>query len=129
MREKLTSEDRARNVWLRRYAKRLRTSQTDAEWAFWYQVRAHRLAGFKFKRQYPIGSYIADFVCLECKLIVELDGNQHLAQRKYDQERDAFLRSKGFRVLRIWNVDMLTNRDGVMEVVFEALRSTTAPSP
>ncbi len=123
-----TSKGRADKAAQRANAKRLRSHQTDAENRFWYQVRAHRLAGYKFKPQYPIGPYIADFVCLEAKLIVELDGGQHATQQKYDRQRDAFLADEGFRVLRIWNCDLVTNKEGVMEVVLDVLRSV-APSP
>jgi very-short-patch-repair endonuclease len=123
-----TSKERAGKALQRGNAKRLRTNQTDAESKFWYKVRVHRLAGYKFKRQYPIGPYIADFVCLEEKLIVELDGGQHATRQKYDRERDAFLMAKGFRVLRIWNNDLLTNSEGVMETVLRELRGV-APSP
>jgi hypothetical protein len=72
-----TVEDRLRNSRLQKYARELRHNQTDAEHKFWKQVRNRRLAGLKFRRQRPIGSYIADFICIEKRLIVELDGGQH----------------------------------------------------
>ncbi|MGD0143602.1 MAG: DUF559 domain-containing protein [Rhizomicrobium sp.] len=128
VREK-TSDKRVADAKHRENAKRLRTNQTDAESVFWYNVRARRLAGFKFRRQYPVGSFIADFVCLEAKLIVELDGDQHAVRRDYDRSRDAFLKSEGFRVLRVWNSDLLTNRDGVMEAVLRELQGVDTPSP
>ena len=124
-----TSDERAANAQRRENAKWLRTNQTDAECVFWYNVRARRLAGLKFRRQYPVGPFIADFVCLEAKLIVELDGGQHAVRQAYDRSRDAFLESKGFRVLRVWNSDLLTNRDGVMEAVLRDLQSVDTPSP
>ena len=122
-------EERASRKWHRGNARRMRRGETDAERRFWWHVRNRELAGYKFKRQYLVGPYIADFVCLEAKLIVELDGNQHLDRQAYDQERDAFLRSKGFRVLRFMNYDLLTNTEGVVEVVFRALKRGQAPSP
>ncbi len=69
-----TFESRLARSKLRKSAKRLRTEQTDAEWKLWHKLRAHRFGGYKFKRQFPVGPYIADFVCLKAKLIVELDG-------------------------------------------------------
>ena len=98
---------------------------------FWWRVRDRRLGGYKFKRQLLIGPYIADFACLERKLIVELDGGQHATQLGYDSRRSDFLRSQGFHILRFWNTEVLTNMDGVMETVFQALETAplTLPSP
>jgi very-short-patch-repair endonuclease len=107
----------------------MRHVPTEAEKKFWWIVRAHRLSGYKFKRQYPIGRYIADFVCLEAKLIIELDGGQHAGQKDYDAARDTFLRSKGFTVWRLWNADFLKNRDAVARKLLAILDSVTAPSP
>jgi very-short-patch-repair endonuclease len=83
-------------------AKRLRHEMTDAERVLWREVRAHRFAGFKFKRQEPLGSYVVDFVCYEASLIVELDGGHHADQHEADVERTRWLESRGFRVLRFW---------------------------
>jgi very-short-patch-repair endonuclease len=69
-------------------AKALRSNQTDAEQRLWYHLRAHRFMGLKFKRQKPIGRYIVDFVCMERRLIIELDGGQHAEQLGYDQQKD-----------------------------------------
>jgi len=99
---------------------------TDAEWRIWYLVRRRGLLGHKFKRQVPIGPYIADFVCLEEKLIIEADGHQHTSQQSYDEIRDAYLRKRGYRVLRFWNNEVLRNQDGVLAVIVEALQD---PSP
>jgi very-short-patch-repair endonuclease len=82
------------------YASHLRTNQTDAEKRLWQALRNRQLAGFKFRRQFPLPPYIADFVCLECRLIVEVDGGQHVEQQEYDDERTRVLLSQGFRVLR-----------------------------
>jgi very-short-patch-repair endonuclease len=109
-------------------AKRLRQEMTDAERVLWREVRAHRFAGFKFKRQEPLGLYVVDFVCYEAKLIVELDGGQHANQQEADEERTRWLASRGFRVLRFWNNDVLTNIAGVMHVIEKNL-PTSPPLP
>ena len=80
--------------------------------------------GFKFKRQAPIGKYIVDFVCLEKRLIIELDGGQHLDNQKYDMERTAWLNASGFKVLRFWNNDVLQQTTSVIEVIMQALAQT-----
>ena len=102
-------------------AKRLRQEMTDAERVMWRELRAHRFAGFKFKRQEPWGSYVVDFVCYEAKLIVELDGGQHANQQEADEERTRWLASRGFRVVRFWNNDVLTNIAGVMQEIEKKL--------
>lgn len=96
-------------------AKSLRRTQTDAEQKLWYHLRAHRFMGKKFKRQKPMGRYVVDFVCLEEKLIIELDGGQHADNVEYDRERDSWLRSEGYTVLRFWNNEMLNEMEGVLE--------------
>ncbi len=101
------------------HAARLRRDATDAEQALWWQLRARRLGGHKFRRQWTIGPYIVDFCCLESRLIVEVDGGQHTAER--DRARSRFLAAQGFRVLRFWNNDVLGNLDGVLLVILEAL--------
>ena len=106
-------------------AKSLRTNQTEAEARLWYHLRAHRFTGLKFKRQKPVGRYIADFVCWEHRLIIELDGGQHADQATYDRERDAWLRSQGYAVLRFWNDDVMQQLDGVLEQI----RCAVGPSP
>lgn len=105
---------------LRQRAKKLRKQSTDTERHLWYNLRANRL-GFKFKRQVPIGIYIVDFVCLEKRLIVELDGGQHLDNQKYDLERTAWLNGRGFNVLRFWNNDVLQQTASVIEKIMQAL--------
>lgn len=124
--------DRERAVASRRLldnAKRLRTSQTDAEVRLWYHLRAHRFLGLKFKRQKPIGPYIVDFVCMEHRLIIELDGGQHAEAQTYDAQRDAWLAGQGFRVVRIWNDDALRNTSEVLEHVRQQILHTLSPSP
>jgi len=99
---------------------------TDAERRLWYGLRAHRLAGHKFKRQVPIGSYIVDFACLSRKLIVEVDGGQH-SESLRDKRRDAWLKTQGFEVLRFWNNDVLKNTEGVLELILIALKDRPSP--
>ena len=102
----------------------LRSRQTDAERKLWFAVRDRRLSGFKFVRQNEIteaiGPFIVDFVCRDKRLVVEVDGGQH-ADSAEDAARDAFLAGEGYRVIRFWNNDVLTNRDGVLTVILEAL--------
>ena len=110
-------------------AKRMRSEPTDAERALWQLLRAKRFVGYKFKRQVPIDRYIVDFVCFADRLIIEADGSQH-AESDYDAERDAYLAGQGFRVLRFWNNDILTNTEGVGEAIWAALQDeTSTPSP
>lgn len=106
-------------------AKALRSNQTEAEQRLGYHLRAHRFIGLKFKRQKPIGRYIFDFVCLEHGLIIELDGGQHAEQIGYDQERDQWLRSQGYTVLRFWNNEVTQH----LEDVLERIRLTLSPVP
>ncbi len=108
-------------------AKRLRRDMTDAERVLWREVRAHRFAGFKFKRQEPLGLYVVDFVCYAAKLIVELDGGQHADQREADAERTRWLESRGFRVIRFWNNEVLANTGGILQEIEKMLG--TDPSP
>ena len=105
-----------------RNARKLRVNQTEAETRLWLRLRGRRLADAKFRRQTPIGHYIVDFICLEAKPIVELDGGQHTVNLAADDERTAWLEGQGFRVLRFWNNDVLANIEGVIERILMALR-------
>lgn len=107
-----------------RHVLQLRQNMTDAERRLWTHLRAHRLTGAKFRRQQPIGRYIVDFVCFESRLIVEADGSQHL-ESAADLERDAWLASQGYRILRFWNNDILNNTGAVLQSIAEMI----APSP
>jgi very-short-patch-repair endonuclease len=98
-------------------ARSLRKNQTDAERLLWQKLRNRQLLNMKFRRQFPIEPYIADFVCLELKLIIELDGSQHFDQIAYDKERTDFLKERGFEVCRFWNNDIFKNTEGVMESI------------
>jgi len=109
-----------------RRAKNLRRDSTDAEKVLWRYLRNRILEGFKFRRQHMIGPYIVDFVCLEACLVVELDGGQHMDRQDYDEKRSAFLRDKGFSILRFWNNDIFQNIEGVLHSIRGVLM---APSP
>ncbi len=106
-------------------AKTLRRNLTEAEQRLWYHLRAHRFMNYKFKRQKPIGRYIVDFICMEHRLIIELDGGQHSEQVAYDQQRDAWLRGQGYTILRFWNNDVMQQ----LEAVLEQIRCTLSPGP
>ena len=105
---------------LRQRARKLRKNRTDAERYLWYYLRAGRL-GFKFKRQVPIGVYIADFVCLEKRLVIELDGGQHMDNKIYDIKRTDWLMTSGFKVLRFWNHEVFQETSSVLEAIMSAL--------
>ena len=109
-------------------AKELRTNSTDAESLLWQRLKAKQLDGLKFRRQEQIGRFIADFVCYEKSIIVEADGGQHALEKKKDEERTQWLNSQGFTVLRFWNNDVLTNIEGVLEVI-RMRCCTPLPSP
>jgi len=96
-------------------ARRLRREQTKPEEIFWHEVRNRNFLGLKFRRQVPIDKYIADFVCEQEKLIVELDGDQHAENAAYDEQRTRVLERHGYRVVRFWNGDVYKNLDGVFE--------------
>ena len=102
---------------IRQKAKQLRKNSTDAERNLWAHIRNRRLEGWKFRRQLPVGQYIVDFACPELRLIIEIDGGQHAEQIRYDLGRTKFLQSKGYRVVRFWNNEVLGNIEGVLEAL------------
>ena len=108
------------------FARTLRKNLTDAERHLWFHLRGHRLGGFRFRRQHPVGPYIADFACLQPRVVVELDGGQHMDSSR-DARRDAFLRRQGYVVLRFWNNEVLGRTDGVLTVILEALLAGGPP--
>jgi very-short-patch-repair endonuclease len=114
---------------LTQLAKNLRKRSTDVERLLWSRLRAGRLEGLKFRRQHPIGQYIADFVCLERKFIIELDGGQHSLPDNIlkDKKRDAWLEKEGYTVVHFWDNEVLMNTSGVLETIREKLYR--APSP
>ena len=107
--------------WVR--ARQLRNSGTDAERRLWYFLRQRNLAGYKFRRQYPIAGYIVDLVCLSARVVVELDGGQHAEAVEYDQTRTATLEQHGYCVLRFWNTDALLRTDAVLTEILRVLES------
>ena len=106
-------------------ARSLRQNMTDAEWRLWQILRSHQIRGHKFRRQVPIGRYIADFVCHEARLIVEIDGGQHDRSSPQEAERNGFLQNEGYRILRFWNNEVLANLDGVHQAIVGELRRIT----
>jgi len=109
-------------------ARDLRREMTDSERKLWSGLRGEQL-GFKFRRQHPLGNYIADFACLEPKLIVELDGSQHSENLAYDERRDAFFRSQGFAVLRFPTDAPFTNQEGVLSVILDQVKLLAGDAP
>jgi very-short-patch-repair endonuclease len=110
-----------------RHALTLRKNATDAEKLLWKRLRSRQIADAKFRRQATVGPYIADFLCTEHRLIVEADGGQHSPEA--DATRTDWLTSRGYRVLRFWNNDVLGNIDGVLEAILIALQEEREPSP
>jgi Uncharacterized protein conserved in bacteria len=115
------------------HARAMRREPTDAEQKLWLLLRDRRLGGAKFRRQAPVGPYIADFICLRRKLIVEADGGQHAESRR-DAERDRWLAKEGYVVVRYSNIDILKNREGVLADLFKRLEDrrivlNRSPSP
>jgi very-short-patch-repair endonuclease len=108
-------------------ARTLRSNMTDVERLLWQSLRGKQINGHRFRRQHPIGKYIADFACVEQRLVVELDGGQHQEQLEYDQQRSEFLRLQGWRVLRFWNNQVLENIEGVLFVIAEHLEAAPPP--
>ena len=101
-------------------ARSLRRNATAAEGKLWQLLRHRRLEGFKFRRQVPIGPYVADFACLSAQLVIELDGSQHF-DSPHDARRDAWLVAGGYRVLRVWNSELNENPSGVLEAIWHAI--------
>lgn len=108
-------------------SRRLRVNQTDAEAKLWSRLKGRQLSGAKFVRQEPVGRYVCDFVCREMKLVVEADGGQH-SESKRDLVREDYLSILGYRTLRFWNNDILSNIEGVLSVI-ESELGDSSPSP
>jgi very-short-patch-repair endonuclease len=120
-----------RNQRQRDFARTLRNAATNAEKHLWQFLRAKQLGGHKFRRQVALGHYIVDFACLAQKLIIELDGPQHLepAATDYDIERDAWLTARGYRILRFRNQEVDDNLQAVLNIISQALKATPLPNP
>jgi very-short-patch-repair endonuclease len=108
-------------------ARKLRHEMTDAERRLWSRLRGHH-TGIHFRRQAPLERYVLDFVCFQARLVIEVDGGQH-AESEADKLRDAWLKEKGFRVLRFWNNEVLENIEGVLETIMKALEDAPTPPP
>jgi very-short-patch-repair endonuclease len=111
-------------------AKQLRRTMTRAETLLWRHLKAKRLAGLGFRRQSPMGNYIADFVAHSCKLVVEVDGESHdfESRLRHDNRRDEWFRSRGYRVLRFTNDDVMKNLEGVVIAIRQAAEQAAPPS-
>jgi very-short-patch-repair endonuclease len=117
-------------MYYRTLARKLRKKPTEAEAWLWQHLRLRQLSDFKFRRQHPLGNYVVDFICLEAKLIVEVDGGQHNLNGdiKKDIVRTKWLEQKGFKVLRFWNNDVLGNILSVKEAIWTALMDYPHPN-
>ena len=104
----------------------LRKNMTPAEWCLWQHPRGKRLGGYRFRRQQPLGQYILDFVCVDAKLVIEIDGGQHAEQTAYDETRTRYLRNLGFTVIRFWNNEVLQQTDAVLTAILHKLEERKA---
>jgi adenine-specific DNA-methyltransferase len=106
----------------RAFAKKLRNNTTEAERLLWKHLKMRQMAGYRFRRQHPVGKYIVDFICLDKGLIIELDGGQHVEAKVYDDERTVWLEKQGFHVLRFWDNQVFKETEAVRNVIFEKLQ-------
>jgi very-short-patch-repair endonuclease len=115
----VTNDSPTISAFRRRTAKRLRETTTGAGDLLWRRLRRFPVSGTHFRRQVPIGPYVADFACMAARLIIEVDGSQHGRDdlRKRDEERTHWLEAEGYRVIRFWNNDLTANMDGVLEAI------------
>ena len=114
--------------WQRQAARRLRRGMTDAERKLWQALRAKRFRGAGFRRQAPLGPYIADFVCHKLKMVIEADGGQHSGSER-DVVRDEWMVRESYRVLRFWNNEVLGNFEGVMDRISREIAAAPSPQP
>jgi very-short-patch-repair endonuclease len=108
-------------------ARKLRAEMSDAEKRLWQYLRRRQVGAYRFRRQHPLGPYIVDFICLEARLVVELDGGQHVERAEYDRQRSTWLEQKGFRVLRFWNDEVLTQTGAVLLAIDRVLHGKAQP--
>jgi very-short-patch-repair endonuclease len=104
---------------LTRFAREFRRNHTDTERFLWHYLRNRHLMNLKFRRQEPIGNFIADFLCYEKKLIIEVDGGQHSFEQEYDRKRAEWIEKQGFEILRFWDNEVLENMEGVIYRILE----------
>jgi very-short-patch-repair endonuclease len=114
---------------LNNIARLLRKRPTETEKLLWRYLRSKQIDGFKFRRQQPIDNYVVDFVCFDKKIIIEVDGGQHAADKEKDIERDNYFKKHGFKVLRFWNNDVFKNIGGVLEKIRENCLSRPPLTP
>jgi len=107
--------------YLKQRSRDLRNNLTDAEQKLWQRLRSKQIQGNKFRRQFVLGNYIVDFICLGKRLIIEVDGGQHMDNVNYDLQRDEWLKQQNFKVLRFWNNQVLNEIDSVLEVIVKNL--------
>ncbi|MCJ7496888.1 MAG: endonuclease domain-containing protein [candidate division Zixibacteria bacterium] len=105
------------NAKISNVVKTLRKNSTKAERMLWKNLRTKQMEGFKFRRQEPIGNYVVDFVCFEKRIVIEVDGGQHVREVIKDKQREKWLKKQGFKILRFWNNEVLRNIEGVIEVI------------
>ena len=105
------------NKLLKQRSRDLRKNLTDAEQKLWQKLRSKQIYGHKFRRQFALGNYIVDFICLDKRLIIEVDGGQHMENVIYDSQRDEWLKNQNFKVLRFWNNQVLNEIDSVLEII------------
>jgi very-short-patch-repair endonuclease len=125
------TERRTIDSFRRETARRLRANSTSAEILMWRQLRRLETKGTHFRRQVPIGPYVADFACLASRLVIEIDGSQHSEEpnKSRDEQRTGWLESEGYKVLRFWNNDITKNPAGVLEVIYAALYGSRDNEP
>ena len=111
------------------FARRLRHDMTQAEQRLWHALRLRQMGGLKFRRQFPSAGCIADFICLEAKLVIEVDGGQHVSRQVQDDIRSASIEAAGFRILRFWNHEVLGDTEAVKSAVWQALQEGGALHP
>lgn len=114
------------------WVRHLRNNTNEIEDLLWSRLRRSQLGGFRFSRQMPVAGFAPDFVCRRLRLAIELDGSQHVEAADYDRWRDRLIEKQGYQVLRFWNSDVLTNMDGVLEVILAActrLAGSPPPTP
>ncbi len=110
-------------------ARALRKRMTDAERLLWRHLRNRELGGWKFRRQYPVGPFIVDFICVEKNVVIEVDGGQHAENEALDIQRSAYLNKMGYRVFRFWNNEVLQETEAVLEAIFAILANGKQNSP
>ncbi|MGH8581802.1 MAG: endonuclease domain-containing protein [Gammaproteobacteria bacterium] len=108
-------------------ARKLRAEMSDAERWLWRNLRKRQVGAYRFRRQHPLGRHIVDFVRLEARLVIEVDGGQHVEGKEYDRQRSTWLEQKGYRVLRFWNHEVLTETEAVLLAIDQVLQGRTQP--